>query len=713
MDISSSLAELEKLSNRIKKAKTDLAKLAKGTVQTIGIQLAFKVTSKKSIKTYFDNQAAQVRKESEKAARQAAEQAKAVERAAEKATIAYLTQSKGKKAKQALRKIQTAKENREKAAEAARAAKVAALRTEMAQKQAEKQAGPNSIRRRIREKFAEPTNKVAAFYKRIRHPLGNFGNQPIQSWWLKPKAPAKAGSKGSAGKAAEQTAKAAEATTSPRDKIASALSTAGDWLSSVKDQSLEAAKTFDAAFVVLRSASGVSQKEMEGLLQSFKTVGGQVPQDLSEVAKAMGTLRRDTALTGTDLEQLTTLLLTSSRLTGSDSASAAESAAKAMTEWGYAAKDGGKMLEQFFAASRAGKVNMGDLMKRMANFGTPMKQMGLGFEQSMVLMAKWQKDGINPIEDALKKKLPEGGFGKIADDIRNAATTTDAAKIAFENFGPLIGGELVTALQGGQVEFNGMLDAMNGSQEGIMAHSQALQGFGDRFDTLKNRITVALAPLGEALLPFGEGLVAVLEFFMEYADIMGAFLLGVSAVLLTVFAPALYASAAALWANATAAIALAAPFAPLILACLAVGAAFGVVAYLVKYHMDDIKQLVTSAWDYIMGKIEKVKAFFSGTNGASVNLNTKTTSQVTSAGGPPPSNYHGLDYVPYDGMISRLHKGERVMTASENRAYSSGEGGGRSISITGNTFNVRQESDIDAIARALAREIKAAGGLMA
>ncbi|MNP50332.1 hypothetical protein D3C76_1445920 [compost metagenome] len=64
-------------------------------------------------------------------------------------------------------------------------------------------------------------------------------------------------------------------------------------------------------------------------------------------------------------------------------------------------------------------------------------------------------------------------------------------------------------------------------------------------------------------------------------------------------------------------------------------------------------------------------------------------------------------------MMARLHKGERVMTAAENREFSGGAGAGAAISISGNTFNVRQESDIDAIARALAREIKAAGGLMA
>lgn len=64
-------------------------------------------------------------------------------------------------------------------------------------------------------------------------------------------------------------------------------------------------------------------------------------------------------------------------------------------------------------------------------------------------------------------------------------------------------------------------------------------------------------------------------------------------------------------------------------------------------------------------------------------------------------NAFGLSYVPYDGYPAVLHQGERVLTASEARNY----GGSTMVSISGNTFYVREEADIDKIASQLADKL--------
>jgi hypothetical protein len=70
------------------------------------------------------------------------------------------------------------------------------------------------------------------------------------------------------------------------------------------------------------------------------------------------------------------------------------------------------------------------------------------------------------------------------------------------------------------------------------------------------------------------------------------------------------------------------------------------------------------------------------------------------------SSSAGLDRVPYNGFKINAHKDEMLLTKNEADAYRKNRGsGGGGVTITGNTFVVRQESDIDAIGEALFRRI--------
>lgn len=68
----------------------------------------------------------------------------------------------------------------------------------------------------------------------------------------------------------------------------------------------------------------------------------------------------------------------------------------------------------------------------------------------------------------------------------------------------------------------------------------------------------------------------------------------------------------------------------------------------------------------------------------------------------------GLDRVPRNGYPAILHKDERVQTKAEADADRNGRN--RSVLVTGNTFVVRQDSDIDAIALKLVRLMQQSEG---
>ena len=80
-------------------------------------------------------------------------------------------------------------------------------------------------------------------------------------------------------------------------------------------------------------------------------------------------------------------------------------------------------------------------------------------------------------------------------------------------------------------------------------------------------------------------------------------------------------------------------------------------------------------------------------------VNKTASSQPTPQPTPQPSHAYGLSYVPYDNYSAVLHQGERVLTASQNREYSSGVHGG--VSVTVNGLVVREDADVDRIAEEL------------
>ncbi|MFD2671033.1 hypothetical protein [Marinicrinis sediminis] len=72
------------------------------------------------------------------------------------------------------------------------------------------------------------------------------------------------------------------------------------------------------------------------------------------------------------------------------------------------------------------------------------------------------------------------------------------------------------------------------------------------------------------------------------------------------------------------------------------------------------------------------------------------------------SHSAGLSYVPFNGYAAKLHKGERVLTAEQNRQYNQ-QANAVTVAKLADQIIVREEADIDRIARSLAAKIREAG----
>ena len=97
-----------------------------------------------------------------------------------------------------------------------------------------------------------------------------------------------------------------------------------------------------------------------------------------------------------------------------------------------------------------------------------------------------------------------------------------------------------------------------------------------------------------------------------------------------------------------------------------------------KNIVDGLKNGISAAWDGLVSWFNGIWDSLFGGRNVDVNVNANATSSGVNG-----SHAGGLDYVPFDGYIAELHKGERVLTAKEAAGYNNEP----KISITQNIYS--------------------------
>ena len=263
------------------------------------------------------------------------------------------------------------------------------------------------------------------------------------------------------------------------------------------------------------SGTGASGEALDGLIESARQVGQNVPQSFDEVSTALADVNTAFGTTGKDLEEQTKLFLDFSRAAGVDASSAISNVDAALTQFGET--DADEALGDLLRVAQATGRPMEDLLSNVKTFGPVFANMGFSLEETTALMGQLAQGGVDvtriaPGLNKFSRTIADmGGDPKAALEdtvnlIKNAASDVDGLSIATEAFGAEGAQRMSSAIRSGNFDlenFSGLL----GDGTGLVGEQSAeMLTLSDKISILKNKGFAALMPIVEKVIGFVEEL---------------------------------------------------------------------------------------------------------------------------------------------------------------------------------------------------------------
>ncbi len=268
---------------------------------------------------------------------------------------------------------------------------------------------------------------------------------------------------------------------------------------------------FDEAFDKIRIGTGKTGEALGGLQADFKSVFARTPASMDDVSTAITELSKRTRLAGIPLQNLAQDVLELSRLTDTDLNANIAASTRLFGDWSIASGDESKTLDRVFRASQATGIGVSDLMQKVVQFGAPLRSMGFGLTDSIAMLGKWEKEGVNSELVLGSLRIAMGEFANanipmrkgLMDTIKTIQQLGPSAKataLAMDVFGARAGPDMAAAILEGRFAYEDLLGAIEGGQDTILGAAKDTEDFGEKFTRMKNRLLVAVEPIGSAML---------------------------------------------------------------------------------------------------------------------------------------------------------------------------------------------------------------------
>ncbi|WP_240375436.1 phage tail tape measure protein [Bacillus piscicola] len=282
----------------------------------------------------------------------------------------------------------------------------------------------------------------------------------------------------------------------------------------------------------LIAGTGAQGEALDGLMESYRKVGSQVPQDLGLVAQAVADLNTLTGETGSALESTTKAVLDSSRLMGESGVENVNAFGRALNQWQIPAAKGEETAAKLFKVAQDTGVGFGELSGQLTEYGSVLQNAGFTAEEAASLFGNLSKEGLSVsrimpgLNMAFRNWASEGKnvqdeLGNVITRMKDASDGTEALSIATDAFGAEGAQRLVTAVRNGTLSLEDLGGGLNGAVENLEEANNSSKTFGELWAEAMNVANTSLQPLGTALLEVAQDYMPQLR---DAAQTMGDYL---------------------------------------------------------------------------------------------------------------------------------------------------------------------------------------------
>lgn len=281
-------------------------------------------------------------------------------------------------------------------------------------------------------------------------------------------------------------------------------------LTAVAAAGVAAFSAVDEGVDTIVTATGASGEALDGLVSSYEAVATDIPEELGDVASAVGEVNTRFHTTGEELEGQTTLFLQYAKITGGDVVSAVDSTDKVLKAFGKTSEDTGGLLGMVAQAAQDTGINAQGLMDDVLANSATFKELGFSLEESINFMAQLDANGVDAgvALAGLKKavvNLTDSGMSEsealqtVIDKIKNASSETEALSIAQETFGTKGAAEMATSIREGRVSLDDLAASMSDYSTVVTdTYNNTVDGV-DGAVTAANAAKIAMSTLGETI----------------------------------------------------------------------------------------------------------------------------------------------------------------------------------------------------------------------